>query len=249
MLQYVFNQERRFHTCVANRIAEIQGKSEVEQWHHVSTKENPADDASRGVAAGSLRLSRWQHGPSFLLEPPKAWPPSEITLALSHEDPEVKSQDAVACSSQVHPGSALVEKLIENYSHWTRLVRTVACFKSLAGRDKKSAPESRVGTPQLQRAEDSLVAHVQEQYLPRRAECLTRGQGSPLQQFVVQAWAFLGKWNYRSHWATHECATSQPDEGALHHPARAPDSRDDRQVHARKNSALGQRIRGGRASA
>ena len=59
VLQYIFNQERRFHTFVANRVAEIRGKSEVEQWHHVSTKDNPADDASRGVTAGSLGLSRW----------------------------------------------------------------------------------------------------------------------------------------------------------------------------------------------
>ena len=138
VLQYIFNQERCFHTFVANRIAEIQGKTDVEQWHHVPNKDNPADDASREVAAGSLGLSRWQHGPTFLLEPPKAWPRSEITSAhvtsavsnhvSSHEDPEVKSQDAIAFSTQTHPGSALVEKLIENYSHWTRLERTVACF-------------------------------------------------------------------------------------------------------------------------
>ena len=113
VLQYIFNQERRFHTFVANRVAEIQGKSEVEQWHHVSTKDNPADDASRGVTAGSLGLSRWQYGPAFLLEPPEAWPQSQITSTLSHEDPEVKSQDAVAFSTQTHPGSVLVEKLIE----------------------------------------------------------------------------------------------------------------------------------------
>ena len=129
ILQYIFNQERRFHTFVANRVTEIQGKSEVEQWHHVLTKDNPTDDASRGVTAGSLGLSRWQHGPAFLLESPKAWPQSQITLTLSHEDPEVKSQDAVAFSTQAHPGSALVARLIENYSHWIRLVRTVGMLQ------------------------------------------------------------------------------------------------------------------------
>ena len=179
VLQYIFNQERRFHTFVANRVAEIRGKSEVEQWHHVSTKDNPADDASRGVTAGSLRLSRWQHGPAFLLESPKAWPQSQITLTLSHEDPEVKSQDAVAFSTQAHPGSALMERLIENYSHWIRLVRTVACFKSLAGQDKKGASESRVDAPQLQRAEDSLIAHVQEQRYPDELSALREGKEVP----------------------------------------------------------------------
>ena len=151
----------------------------MEQWHHVSTKDNPADDASRGVTAGSLGLSRWQHGPTFLLEPPKAWPQSQITLTLSHEDPEVKSQDAVAFSTQAHPGSALVERLIENYSHWIRLVRTVACFKSLAGQDKKGALESRVDAPQLQRAEDSLIALVQQQHYPDELSALREGKEVP----------------------------------------------------------------------
>ena len=68
-----------------------------------------------------------------------------------------------------------MEKLIENYSHWIRLVRTVACFKSLTSQDKKSESESRVGAPQLQRAEDSLIAHVQEQHYPDELSALREG--------------------------------------------------------------------------
>ena len=75
--------------------------------------------------------------------------------------------------------SAPVEKLIENYSHWTRLVRTVACFESLARRDKSSESESRVGAPQLQQAEDSLIAHVQEQYYPDKLSALQEGREVP----------------------------------------------------------------------
>ena len=179
VLQYILNQEWRFHTFVANRIAEIREKTDMEQWHHVSTKDNPADDDSRGVAAGSFGHSRWLHGPTFLLKPQKDWPKSEITSTLNHEDPEVKSQDAAACSTQIHPGSALVEKLIENYSHWIRLVCTVACFKSLARRDESSKSESRVGASQLQQAEDSLIAHVQEQYYPDKLSALREGREVP----------------------------------------------------------------------
>ena len=131
------------------------------------------------MAAGSLGLSHWLHRPTFLLEPQKAWPKSEITLTLNHEDPEVKSQDAAAFSTQIHPGSALVEKLIESYSHWIRLVRTVACFKSLARRDKSSESESRVGASQLQQAEYSLIEHVQEQYYPDELSALREGREVP----------------------------------------------------------------------
>ena len=98
---------------------------------------------------------------------------------MSHEDPEVKSQGAVAFAIQMQPGSELVEKLIASYSHWIRLVRTVACFKSLARQDESSKSESRVGAPQLQQAEDSLIIHVQEQYYPEELSALREGRGVP----------------------------------------------------------------------
>ena len=179
VLQYISRQERRFHTFVAKRVAEIREKTEVEQWHHVSTKDNPADDASRGVTAVSLGLPRWSHEPAFLLESQEDWPKSEVASTLSHEDPEVKSQGAVAFAIQMQPGSELVEKLIASYSHWIRLVRTVACFKSLARQDESSKSESRVGAPQLQQAEDSLIIHVQEQYYPEELSALRERRGVP----------------------------------------------------------------------
>ena len=48
----------------------------------------------------------------------------------------------------------------------------------------------------------------------------------------MQAWTLLGEWTHRGYWSTHERATPQPNEGAPHHPARAPDSRDDCPVYA-----------------
>ena len=79
----------------------------------------------------------------------------------------------------MHPGSELVEKLIESYSHWIRLVRTVTCFKSLARRDESSKSESRVGASQLQQVEDSLIAHVQEQCYPDELSALREGREVP----------------------------------------------------------------------
>ena len=115
------------------------------------------------------------------------WPKSEVASTLSHEDPEVKGQEAVAFAIQTQPESELVEKLIASYSHWMRLVRTVACFKSLARQDKSSESESRVGAPQLQQAEDSLIIHVQEQYYSEELIALRAGRGvspsSPLYKF------------------------------------------------------------------
>lgn len=49
VLKYLNNEDKQFHTFVANRVATIRETSEPSQWRHVSTKDNPADDASRGI--------------------------------------------------------------------------------------------------------------------------------------------------------------------------------------------------------
>lgn len=60
VLKYIKNEDRRFHTFMANRTSTIREASEPWQWRHVGSKDNPADDASRGLKVASfLTTSRW----------------------------------------------------------------------------------------------------------------------------------------------------------------------------------------------
>lgn len=43
VLKYLNNEDRRFHTFVANRISTIREASEPSQWRHVGSKDNPAE--------------------------------------------------------------------------------------------------------------------------------------------------------------------------------------------------------------
>jgi hypothetical protein len=52
VLGYINNEAPRFHTYIGNRVQHICDRSEPEQWHHVTRKDNPADEASRGLAVG-----------------------------------------------------------------------------------------------------------------------------------------------------------------------------------------------------
>ena len=54
VLHYIENENKRFHTFVANRITTIREESEPEQWRYVDTKSNPADEGSRGLSASSF---------------------------------------------------------------------------------------------------------------------------------------------------------------------------------------------------
>ncbi|XP_038565592.1 uncharacterized protein LOC119896177 [Micropterus salmoides] len=51
VLKYIFNETKRFHTYVANRVSTIRESTDKDQWRYVNTKDNPADEASRGLRA------------------------------------------------------------------------------------------------------------------------------------------------------------------------------------------------------
>ena len=72
VLRYIRNDQRRFQIFVANRVQTIRNLSEPKQWLYVDTRDNPADDASRGLNAETLiERSRWIVGPAFLWKPQK----------------------------------------------------------------------------------------------------------------------------------------------------------------------------------
>lgn len=88
-LGYISNEARRFHTFVANRVQQIRDHAYPNQWCYIDTKENPADDASRGLGANKLiRSNRWWNGPNFLLQPLPDQP--NFDPQLSSDDPEVR---------------------------------------------------------------------------------------------------------------------------------------------------------------
>ena len=54
VLGYITSEVKCFHAFVANGVQEIQDKSSANQWMYVDTKNNPAEDGSRGLCAGQL---------------------------------------------------------------------------------------------------------------------------------------------------------------------------------------------------
>ncbi len=54
VLGYISNDSKRFQVFVANRVQQIRNVTSLEQWNYVESKDNPADDASRGLTAEQL---------------------------------------------------------------------------------------------------------------------------------------------------------------------------------------------------
>ena len=78
VLLYIANESRRFHTSVANRVAEIQDSTCPAQWRFVPGRLNPADDCTRGLRASEMTSDcRWVAGPAFLHQTEEHWPQEE----------------------------------------------------------------------------------------------------------------------------------------------------------------------------
>ena len=73
VLGYIGNEVRRFHVFVANRVQQIQESSSVDQRMYVDTKQNPADEGSRGLQPNQLASSKWINGPDFLWKDKVDW--------------------------------------------------------------------------------------------------------------------------------------------------------------------------------
>ena len=104
VLGYIANESRRFHVFVANRVQEIQENTSIDQWKYVESKQNPADEASRGLKTQELLHSRWITGPAFLWENENKWLPKE-DHKLPENDPEVKKSVAMATTTIVQAHS------------------------------------------------------------------------------------------------------------------------------------------------
>lgn len=129
VLRYIANEQQRFHVFVENRVQLIRDHSCLDQWNYVDTKENPADDASRGLDGLALiGGQRWLEGPGFLWKAESEWPQQPILASqVPEDDPEIKmatTSNAVVIKSSPDATS----KLIHYFSDWYRLRRAVAVF-------------------------------------------------------------------------------------------------------------------------
>ena len=125
VLPYIRNSTRRFKPFVANRLGLIHELTAVEDWHHVSGVDNPADIVSRGSSPDVLDKEMWLQGPSFLRQYKSDWSVVESPITpLNPDDHELKKQVIVhTCEGNVsHP----IDVLCDYYSSWYKLKKALA---------------------------------------------------------------------------------------------------------------------------
>ena len=126
MLGYIHNDDKRYHTFVANRLSFIHDGSIPDQWKHVDGKSNPADIASRGSSANKLlKDTTWLRGPDFLWKSKQMWPTQpDVKKNISLDDPEIKT--TTVHHVNVNESSEILEKLFRRFSSWYKLKKATA---------------------------------------------------------------------------------------------------------------------------
>jgi hypothetical protein len=95
VLHWLHRAPNFWKTFVANRVAEIQDLTSVEDWRHVISSDNPADYVSHGVDPRSLKsLDHWWSGPVWLHDYSSDY---ESTVSYDLENvPESKNSQVVS---------------------------------------------------------------------------------------------------------------------------------------------------------
>ncbi|XP_014669750.1 PREDICTED: uncharacterized protein LOC106810811 [Priapulus caudatus] len=121
VLKYINNDNKRYQTFVANKVATIRDGSTPSQWSYVDTKSNPADEASRGLSANELLDDhRWLHGPEFLKREEAELPATPaLHMKVPDNDSEVKKVQT--CLAQMGQVISVIDRLLERGSSWHRL--------------------------------------------------------------------------------------------------------------------------------
>ena len=128
ILGYINNEVKRFKIFVANRVQIIKENSNVEQWKYISSKDNPADDVSRGLDATKVnKVTLWFNGPAFLWKPESEWTISAEFQPPNEEDPEVRKEVTVNATGIKRYN--ILDTLEERISCWVKMRRTLAYVK------------------------------------------------------------------------------------------------------------------------
>lgn len=122
VLGWLNSQPNRLKTYVANRVNQITDVTDIEQWNHVKTEDNPADVVSRGLKPQNLVDSKiWWYGPSWLIKEQDYWNEISNPIEEINELPEQKPLKlALIVTKSDSPW------LLECYSDWAALVRLTA---------------------------------------------------------------------------------------------------------------------------
>ena len=116
VLGYLNNRIRCFSRYVTSRVQNILSVSSPEQWKYVSTKNNPADIATRAHTPKQLVNTSWLTGPDFLkVLNPEVEEYEEVNIEL----PETAKESHVLQCTKIERNDIISH--LEKFSNWKKM--------------------------------------------------------------------------------------------------------------------------------
>ena len=179
VLRYIANSERRYITFAANRVAAIHKQSIPSQWHHVGTKTNPADNASRDSSTEAIiRSNCWTKGPEFLWLSEENWP--HVPVAIGEEIKQKSLEVAATFATTTCPPDYDIVEVFKWFLSWYLLKRFVAWILRYRNRLQNAVIRRRKG--------DLLQSHHDQQIDALKAHELEEAEREIIK--VVQSRCF-----------------------------------------------------------
>jgi hypothetical protein len=189
ILGYIKNETRRFYVYVSNRVQRIRHSTESTRWFYVPTDKNPADHATRAVAATDLANTAWLTGPEFLRRNQQL-PTECVSEGPVEGDPEVRPQIS-ALRTEVTNNGFLTTERYDRFSKWQTLVRAVGNLTHIV-RNYGSQPTGNADTcygwhrcktspsvDELTQAQNTIIQSVQRNSFQQEIDCLKHGLKLP----------------------------------------------------------------------
>lgn len=128
VLSWLSAPPHKWNTFVANRTSEILESHPSITWDHVSSKENPADCASRGISASDLvSHNLWWTGPAWLKNDQSTWTSKKKTVVDVQNAPEAKKSSLINLNVQaIDEDDCRFKQLIINKSNLSTILRITA---------------------------------------------------------------------------------------------------------------------------
>jgi len=134
-LSWIRSQPHTLHTFVANRVSEIHSVTDVRDWYHVPTQDNPADFISRGQLHAVFNDNNlWINGPSWLQH-------SEYEWSKSYQHTRKRTKIVLTCTEE---SAEILQKFssLRNLNRFVAYLRLVNKLKSRTSQaDELSAEE------------------------------------------------------------------------------------------------------------
>jgi hypothetical protein len=160
VLQSIKNDKKRFPVYMANRINLIRQFSSPQQWYHVASNLNPADEGSRGISAADISSSKWLNGPDF----------NQLQSSCCAISTTPPAADDGAADDDAEPGENATKALIEHFSSFSKLVRIAAIYRRLE--QEKTATWLPISKDETDSAEIALVRFTQQTHFSEEISSL-----------------------------------------------------------------------------